>query len=338
MGGSVDGVDGLGHLGLGVEQGAQLVHRGLALLVGVVLLDQELDGLEEPVQVQEEGDQGTEGEVVVGHHGAADGQHDGLAEDAQHLGARSVDGVDVGRVVVGVPVVADHVAVVDHVVALAVVGGHDADAVEALGQVGQHVGDPVADPVVAALGGPLEPDRGADQRRDDQHHGDEGQQHVGGEQDDGDDHHGQRLDGQLGEAVLQELLEVLDVAGHAAHDHAGLLLGEEAEREALEVGEDLDPEVVHDPGGQPAGHLHLEPLGQRGDDDEHQVGDGHGHDDAEVEVARGPPMPLLMAYSVSFGPTWAATEMTTTRSPARTSMPGYLVRRLHRVRRLSSAS
>ena len=33
----------------------------------------------------------------------------------------------------------------------------------------------------------------------------------------------------------------------------GLLVGEEVERQALQVGEDLDPEVVHDPGRQPAG-------------------------------------------------------------------------------------
>ena len=72
---------------------------------------------------------------------------------AEQLGARAVDGVDLGGVDVGVAVVADDVAVVDDVVALAVVGGDDPDAVQALGQVGQHVGDPVAHPVVAALGG-----------------------------------------------------------------------------------------------------------------------------------------------------------------------------------------
>ena len=107
-------------------------------------------------------------QLVVQDHRAADGQQRGLAEEAEHLGARAVDGVDLRGVVVGVAVVADDVAVVDHVVALAVVGGDDAHAVQALGEVGQHVGDAVADPVVAALGGPLEPDRHDDQRRHDQ--------------------------------------------------------------------------------------------------------------------------------------------------------------------------
>ena len=67
------------------------------------------------------------------------------------------------------------------------------------------------------------------------------------EEDDRDDDHRQALDGELGQAVLEQLLEVLDVARHPGHDDAGLLVGEEVERQALQVGEDLDPQVVHDP-------------------------------------------------------------------------------------------
>jgi hypothetical protein len=55
----------------------------------------------------------------------------------------------------------------------------------------------------------------------------------------------------LGETVLQELLQVLDVARHPGHDHARLLLGVEVERQSLEVGEHLRPQVVHHPGGEP---------------------------------------------------------------------------------------
>ena len=55
-----------------------------------------------------------------------------------------------------------------------------------------------------------------------------------------------RLDDELGETVLQQLLELLDVAGHPGHDHAGPLGGVEVEAEALKVGEHADAQVIHD--------------------------------------------------------------------------------------------
>ena len=227
-------------------------------------------------------------ELVLQHHVAADGQHDDLADDPEQLRSRPVDPVDPPGVVVGVAVVPDHVAVVHHVVPLAVVGRDDAHALQALGEIGQDQGDAVADLVVAALGGPLEPDRHDDQRRHDHDDGDEGQPHIGGEEEDGDDHHGQALNGELGQAVLQELLEVLDVAGHPAHDDAGLLLGEEVEGEALQVAEDGDPQVVHDPRGQPTGDPDLAPLRDGRDDHRDQVDGGDEDDQTEVVMARRP--------------------------------------------------
>ena len=85
-------------------------------------------------------------------HVAADRQQRRLRQVSEQLRARTVDRVDLGGVVVGVAVVADDVAVMDDVVSLAVVGGDGADAVQALGEVGEHVRDPVADAVVTALG------------------------------------------------------------------------------------------------------------------------------------------------------------------------------------------
>ena len=112
---------------------------------------------------------------VVHHHVPADAEQGGLAQPPHQLRAGAVDGVDVGRVDVGVAVLADDVAVVDDVAALAVVGGDDTHAVQALGEVGEHVGDAVADPVVAAFGCDAEPERHQHESGNDEQHGDDGQ-------------------------------------------------------------------------------------------------------------------------------------------------------------------
>ena len=49
------------------------------------------------------------------------------------------------------------------------------------------------------------------------------------------------------EAVLEELLERLDVARHAGHDHARLLVGVVVEREALQVREHAHAQLEHHP-------------------------------------------------------------------------------------------
>ena len=92
----LDRIGGLPNLGLGVDQVAQLGHRGLALLVDVVLLHQELDGLEEAVEVQEERHQGPDGQRAVKHHPTTHGQQHRLAEHTEQLGAGRVGRADVG--------------------------------------------------------------------------------------------------------------------------------------------------------------------------------------------------------------------------------------------------
>ena len=132
--------------------------------------------------------------------------------------------------------------------ALAVEAGHDADALEALGDVGQDRRDPVADPLVAACSRRVrnQSDR-ATSRGHEHEQGDQRQLDVHRQQHDRDDDHRQPLDAELDEAVLEQLLQRFDVARHPGHDHAGLLAGEEVERQALEVREDPDPELEHHP-------------------------------------------------------------------------------------------
>ena len=52
-------------------------------MVDVVLLDEELDRLEEPPDVEEEGDQRTDRELMMEVHVAADGEDHDLADDAE---------------------------------------------------------------------------------------------------------------------------------------------------------------------------------------------------------------------------------------------------------------
>ncbi len=203
----VDGVGGLGHPGLGVEQVPQLGHRRLALLVGVVELDELLDGGEEGGEVEDEGGQLAQRQLVVEDDGPADGQDQRLRQHADGLGAGSVDGADPGGVEVGVAVLAHDVAVAVDVVAAPVVGHEDPDAREALLQVGQHVGDAVADHRVAAVGGGPEPQRQREHHRHDHDEGDQRQLGVEREEDGGDHDQGEGLDGEVDQAVLEQLAE-----------------------------------------------------------------------------------------------------------------------------------
>ena len=72
---------------------------------------------------------------------------------------RAVAGGDLGGVVVGVAVLADDVAVVEHVVTRAVEAGHHTYARQALREVAEDSGDPVAHTVVALVGRATEPQR-----------------------------------------------------------------------------------------------------------------------------------------------------------------------------------
>ncbi len=172
-----------------------------------------------------------------------------------------------GGVVVGVAVLTRDVAVVQNVVARPVEPGDDAHAGQALGEVAEDAGDPVAHTLIALVRRRSEPQRQPGEEGHDQQQRDERQLDVVEEEDDGDDDHGEPLQRELRQAVLQELLERLDVARHAGHDHARLLLGVVVEGEALQVRERAHPQLEHDARRHPSGGRHPQAARHRRDDD-----------------------------------------------------------------------
>ena len=101
------------------------------------------------------------------------------------------------------------------------------------------------------------------------------------EQDDHDAEQRQaRLD-QRRQAVLDELVERLDVVGQAADDHARAVARVEADRQRLQVREQLEPQVLQRPLSHPADQVGLR-VG--GDAVDHRRGEEH--DDDQVERGR----------------------------------------------------
>ena len=81
-----------------------------------------------------------------------------------------------------------------------------------------------------------------------QHHHDGKQPHGQGQHHGNGAHQGGDGDGQLGDAVLQQLVGGLDIAGVVAHQGAGLVFVEEPHRLALHGIEQLRAQLLHDDG------------------------------------------------------------------------------------------
>ena len=207
----------------------------MARLVRAVQLDQLLHGREEGANVEDERRQRPHLEVAIENHMPTDEQQDGLSDGADGHGAGRVDSARPCGVEVRIEMRADHVDVVNGVLAAAVVRRDHADAGEALGDVRQHVGDAVADAPVPGLGDLAEPDAHEERRGHHHEQGEQGKRHAAREEHDCDHDERERLHGEVDEAFLEQLGERFDVARHACHEHAGLLVRVVPERLALQV-------------------------------------------------------------------------------------------------------
>ena len=278
----VVGVGLLGDGGFGGEYPPQLRDCGAALLVLVEQLYEGLDRGEERRQEQEEGNHLAEAEFVAQHHAAADQEDHGLRDDSERLGARPVERLRSTGGEVGVEVRTDDVVVADGVVATAVEGCDEPDAIEALREVGEHVGDPVPHPQVADCRDLPKPEREDHVHRDNDSEADQRQGGVQHEQVGSDDDEGHALYDELDQSLLEQHGQRLDVAGHPGHQHPGALGGEEAERLALEVAEHPDPQFVDESFADAAGEGGAQggrECCQHDRPDEHE---GEGHEDVGV--------------------------------------------------------
>jgi hypothetical protein len=159
-----------------------------------------------------------------------------------------------------------------HLHRLAGVGLDDPDAVERFRQARQHRTDAVAHGEVAVIGVPLEPPR----RQHDEGHerqAAEGQQRRRHQQEDEREADEQHVGHQHQQAVLDQLLHGVHVGGEPGHDHAARMSVVVRQTEALEVGEQPDPEVAQEAFAEQAHGHDLAGAEQVVEDCDHGVGD-----------------------------------------------------------------
>ncbi len=214
-----------------------------------------------------------------------------VAEHDRRRGRREqVDGGEVDRVQDRRLVVRGAVAVVDAVERLLLHGlaGErldDAHPRDVLGERGCDEAEPLADVAIGAVRAAAEP--GGDERHRHEHgQRRERESPVEEEEDDGGSEQEQRVLDQARDAVGDQLVECLDVVGDPADDHAGAVALVEAEREPLQLAEELVAKVGEDALAGPPGQIRVgggegegeQRRGEEQDDDLRQPAEVAGAD------------------------------------------------------------
>ena len=266
---------GVGGAHRGAEELGQFHRRRPGLLVGVEHLGQLLDGSEEEVEVEDEGDEVGGGERTGPDECGPVGHDQRGGHLAEELDGREVRRGEAVALEAGVEMLAGQGPELLEVAAFPGEGGHDPGAREALLQAGHDEGDLVADAEVGPVGGAAEPDGEPEERRDDRQ-GDERQPPVEHEQHDGHAGGGEAAGHEVDDALLEQLGEGLDVARHPGEDPPTQLPLVEVEAEPAEVGEDLDPQRVEEPLRQAAGPPGAGPQRPPVDEDDGGEDEGGG--------------------------------------------------------------
>ncbi len=244
-------------LGLLVEHADDLVQRRRRREERVVELRELLDGVEEVVHVEHEGEQRPERERVVEVEVAAVAEHDREGERREEADEREVEGVQDDRLHVRVAIVARNRAEVLRGALLAYERLHHPHPRDVLGERRRY--EPESLPHVRIGASRARPE----ERRRDDHERDHGERHEGEsriehEQEDGRAAEHQRALGERRDPVGHELVDRLDVVRHPADQDAGAVPLVEAERESLQMTEELLAHVGEDPLADPTGHVRLD--------------------------------------------------------------------------------
>ena len=238
-------------LGLLVEHLHDLVERGRRGEERVVELRELLHRVEEVGQVEEEGEQRADRDLVVQEQVAAVAEHDRRRERGEEVDGREVEAVEHDRLVVGVLVARVDPAKARLVARLARVRLDDTHPGDVLRERGRDEADALAYPAVGAVRADPEPHRQEGHQREDGERR-EREPPVEHEEDDGGADQQHQVLHERGDAVGDQRVERLDVVRDPADDRAGAVALEVAEREPLQVVEEADPEVGQRPLADPA--------------------------------------------------------------------------------------
>ena len=254
--GRAPGVRLVADLGLLVHHVHDLVERRDRREERVVELRELLDGVEEVRQVEDEREERADREAAAEDEIAAVAEHDRGRERREEVDEREVEPVQEDRLLVRLAVVRVDLAEVPLVRPLAPERLDDAHATDVLGERRRDEAEPLPNCAVGA--GRAD----AEERRCDQHQRQHGQRRereppVEEEEDDRRAEQEERALDERRHAVGYELVERLDVVRQPADDHARAVALVEAEREPLQVPEELVSEVGQDPLARPAGEVRL---------------------------------------------------------------------------------
>ena len=245
----------------GIQQLEDALASGDGFLEDVVYLRQAVDGLVEGSDVGEKGDQRAQRQLAAHDHHRSYPQHDDRAQRGHEAHGREERGPVANAPHSFSIVVLAFGGEAFQFPLLLAEGLDDPDAREAVLQPGVDVAQPVAHTAVDGADAGVEAAQGHGEDGHRQQHG-QRQSPVQQEEDDGRAEQPQEVHGRQGRAMGHEVLQGVDVVGHAGHQFAGGGALEEGEGQPLQVAVEAHPQVEDEALAQRVADVQVTGVGQ----------------------------------------------------------------------------